>query len=196
MDAVAETAQHEGLEAAGLSDVAQRAGVELDVAHSLFADELDVAVQALDAWAGQLVVMAAGGFLGAAGDPPLAAHQALQAAVAHIVHTPALAALAVSDDPALAQAVSGLRERYIALFFSLIAGQVPATEQRAPQPFAALEVVLDGILAVLRRFAREDRIGELAAELPTLSRQVLTPFFGADEAQRIAELSAATSPPR
>jgi AcrR family transcriptional regulator len=196
MDAVAETAQREGLEAAGLSDVAQRAGVELDVAHTLFTDELDVAVQALDAWAGQLVVVAAGAFLGAAGDPPLAAHQALQAAVSHIARTPALAALAVSDDPALAQAVSGLRERYIALFFSLIAGQVPATEQRAPQPFAALEVVLDGILAVLRRFAREDRVPELPAELPTLSRQVLTPFFGADEAQRIAELSAAASPPR
>ena len=89
-----------------------------------------------------------------------------------------------------------MRERYIALFFSLIAGQVPATEQQAPQPFATLEIVLDGILAVLRRFAREDRIAELPAELPTLSRQVLTPFFGADEAQRIAELSAAASPPR
>lgn len=196
MDAVAETAQRDGLEAAELSDVAQRAGVELDVAHTLFTDELDVAVQALDAWAGQLVVVAAGAFLGAAGDPPLAAHQALQAAVSHISRTPALAALAVSDDPVLAQAVSGLRERYIALFFSLIAGQVPATEQQAPQPFAALEIVLDGILAVLRRFAREDRIGELAAELPTLSRQVLTPFFGAGEAQRIAELSATASPPR
>jgi AcrR family transcriptional regulator len=195
MDAVAVTAQREGLEAAGLSDVAQRAGVELDVAHTLFTDELDVAVQALDAWAGQLVVVAAGAFLGAAGDPPLAAHQALQAAVAHIARTPALAALAVSDDPALAQAVAGLRDRYIALFFSLIAGQVPATEQQAPQPFAALEIVLDGILAVLRRFAREDRVGELPAELPTLSRQVLTPFFGADEAQRIAGLTAAISPP-
>jgi AcrR family transcriptional regulator len=193
MDAVAVTAQREGLEAAALSDVAQRAGVELDVAHTLFTDQLDVAVQALDAWTGQLVVVAAGGFLSAAGDPPLAAHQALQAAIGHIARTPALAALAVSDDPALAQAFSGLRARYIALFFSLIAGQVPATEQRAPQPFAALEIVLDGILAVLRRFAREDRIGELTAELPTLSRQVLTPFFGADEAQRIAELSAASS---
>jgi AcrR family transcriptional regulator len=196
MDAVAETAQRDGLEAAELSDVAQRAGVELDVAHTLFTDERDVAVQALDAWGGQLVVVAAGAFLGAAGDPPLAAHQALQAAVSHIARTPALAALAVSDDPVLARAVSGLRERYIALFFSLIAGQVPVAEQHAPQPFAALEVVLDGILAVLRRFAREDRIGELTDELPTLSRQVLTPFFGADEAQRIAELSAATSPRR
>jgi AcrR family transcriptional regulator len=196
MDAVAETAQRDGLEAAELSDVAQRAGVELDVAHTLFTDERDVAVQALDAWAGQLVVVAAGAFLGAAGDPPLAAHQALQAAVSHIARTPALAALAVSDDPVLARSVSGLRERYIALFFSLIAGQVPATEQQAPQPFAALGIVLDGIMAVLRRFAREERIGELPAELPTLSRQVLTPFFGADEAQRIAELSAAASPPR
>jgi AcrR family transcriptional regulator len=196
MDAVAVTAQREGLEATGLSDVAQRAGVELDVAHTLFTDELDVAVQALDAWAGQMVVVAAGAFLGAAGDPPLAAHQALQAAVSHIARTPALAALAVSDDPVLAQAVSGLRERYIALFFSLIAGQVPATEQQAPQPFAALEIILDGIFAVLRRFAREDHVGELPAELPTLSRQVLTPFFGAGEAQRIAELSAAASPPR
>ncbi len=196
MDAVAETAQRDGLEATALSDVAQRAGIELDVAHTLFTDELDVAVQALDAWTGQLVVMAAGAFLGAAGDPPLAAHQALQAAVTHIARTPALAALAVSDDPTLAQAISGLRERYIALFFSLIAGQVPATEQRAPQPFAALEIVLDSIFAVLRRFAREDRIPELPAELPTLSRQVLTPFFGADEAQRIAALSAAGAPPR
>ncbi len=196
MDAVAITAQREGLKAAGLSDVAQLAGVELDVAHTLFTDELDVAVQALDAWAGQLVVVAAGAFLGAAGDPPLAAHQALQAAVSHIARTPALAALAVSDDPVLAQAVAGLRDRYIALFFSLIAGQVPATQQQAPQPFAALEIVLDGILAVLRRFAREDRIPELTAELPTLSRQVLTPFFGAGEARRIAELSVVASPPR
>jgi AcrR family transcriptional regulator len=187
MDAFAEAVARDGLAATRLSDVAQQAGVELDVARALFTDELDCAAQALNAWAGRLVVIAAGAFLTAAGDPPLAAHRALEAALDHLARTPALSALAVTDEPDLIPAVSAMRIRYISLFFQLIAVQVPAADQQAPQPLAALEVVLDGVIAVLRRFAQQGRIAELPTELPTLSLQVLTPFFGADEARRVAE---------
>jgi AcrR family transcriptional regulator len=191
MDAFAETVARDGLSATRLSDVAQQAGVELDVARTLFTDELDCAAQALNIWASRLVVIAAGAFLTAAGDPPLAAHRALEAALAYIARTPALAALVVTDEPELIPAVSAMRDRYISLFFQLIAVQVPVTGQEAPQPLAALEVVLDGVMAVLRRFAQQGRIAELPSELPTLSLQVLTPFFGADEARRVAEPAVA-----
>jgi AcrR family transcriptional regulator len=187
MDAFAEAVARDGLAATRLSDVAQQAGVELDVARALFTDELDCAAQALNAWAGRLVVIAAGAFLTAAGDPPLAAHRALEAALGHLARTPALSALVVTDEPDLIPAVSAMRDRYISLFFQLIAVQIPAADQQAPQPLAALEVVLDGVMAVLRRFAQQGRIAELPSELPTLSLQVLTPFFGADEARRVAE---------
>ena len=150
----------------------------------------------LDAWAGQLVVIAAGAFLAAANDPPLAAHRALEAAIGHLARTPAVSAMVVTDGPELVPVIAALRDRYISLFFQLIAGQVAAIEQRAPQPLAALSVVLDGIFAVLRRFAREGRVAELPAELRALSLQTLTPFFGAAEARRVAELAAAGSPPR
>jgi AcrR family transcriptional regulator len=196
MDAFAEAVVRDGFTATRLSDVAQRAGIELDVASALFADELDCATQVLDAWAGQLVVIAAGAFLAAANDPPLAAHRALEAAVGHLARTPAVSAMVVTDGPELVPVIAGLRDRYISLFFQLIAGQVAAIEQRAPQPLAALSVVLDGIFAVLRRFAREGRVTELPAELRALSLQTLTPFFGAAEARRVAELTAAGSPPR
>ena len=87
MDAFAEAVARDGLSATRLSDVAQQAGVELDVAQALFADELDCAAQALNAWAGRLVVIAAGAFLTAAGDPPPAAHRALDAALnLHLEH--------------------------------------------------------------------------------------------------------------
>jgi AcrR family transcriptional regulator len=189
MDAFAETVARDGLEATRLSDVAQQVGVELDVANTLFRDELDCATQALGWWAGRLVMIAAGAFLGAADDPPLAAHRALEAALWHIGRTPAYAALAVNDDPDIAVVALALRKRYVALFFQLIAGQIPAGEQQAPQPLSALEMVLNGIMAVLRRFAQDDRIAELPGELPALSLQCLTPFFGADEARRVAELT-------
>ncbi len=196
MDAFAEAVAQDGFAKTRLSDVAQRAGVELDVVGALFADELDCATQVLDAWAGQLVVIAAGAFLAAANDPPLAAHRALEAAVGHLARTPIVSSLVVTDDPELVPAISALRDRYISLFFQLIAGQVAATEQRAPQPLAALGVVLDGIFAVLRRFAREGRITELPEQLRALSLQTLTPFFGADEARRVAGLTAAGTPRR
>jgi AcrR family transcriptional regulator len=196
MDAFAEAVARDGFAATSLSDVAQRAGIELDVAGVLFTDELDCATQVLDAWAGQLVVIAAGAFLAAANDPPVAAHRALEAAVGHLARTPTVSAMVVTDGPELVPAIAALRDRYISLFFQLIAGQVAAIEQRAPQPLAALSVVLDGIFAVLRRFAREGRITELPAELRALSLQTLTPFFGAAEARRVAELAAAGSPPR
>jgi hypothetical protein len=191
MDAFAQAVVRDGLAATRLPDVAQQAGVELDVANALFADELDCATQTLNAWAGQLVVIAAGAFLTAAGDPPLAAHRALEAALGHIARTPALSALVVTDEPGLVPAVSAMRTRYISLFFQLIAVQVPATDQRAGQPLATLEVVLDGVMAVLRRYAQQDRIAELPGELPTLGLQCLTPFFGADEARRAAGSPAA-----
>jgi AcrR family transcriptional regulator len=191
MDAFAQAVACDGLSATRLSDVAQQAGVELDVAQALFTDELDCAAQALNAWAGRLVVLAAGAFLTAAADPPLAAHRALEAALAYISRTPALAALVVTDEPGLIPAVTAMRDRYISLFFQLIAVQVPVGDQEAPQPLAALEVVLDGVMAVLRRFSQQGRIAELPSELPTLSLQVLTPFFGADEARRVAEPAVA-----
>jgi AcrR family transcriptional regulator len=193
MDAVAHAMARDGVAATKLSDIAQRAGVELDVAQSLFADELDCATHALNAWAGQLVVIAAGAFLTSAGDPPLGAYRALQSALDHIARSPDLSALAVTDEPELIGAVAAMRTRYISLFFSLIAVQIPAADQHAPQPLAALEVVLDALMAVLRRYAQQQRITELPGELPTLSLQVLTPFFGADQARRVA---ATTTTPR
>ncbi len=192
MDAFAEAVARDGLSATRLSDVAQQAGVELDVANALFRDELDCATQALGWWAGRLVMISAGAFLGAADDPPLAAHRALEAALRHISRTPAFAALAVNDDPELATIALALRKRYIALFFQLIAGQIPAGDQQAPQPLSALEIVLNGIMAMLRRFSEEGQIAELPGELPALSQQCLTPFFGADEARRVAELTGTT----
>jgi AcrR family transcriptional regulator len=194
IDAFAETVARDGLPATRLSDVAQAQGIELDVARALFADELDCATKALDEWASRLVIIAAGAFLAAAADPPLAAHHALEAALWHIARAPAVAALAVSDDTELARAASALRERYVALFFQLVAGQVPVARQRSPQPAVALAVVLDGLLATLRRFAQQDRVNEMPAQLEALSLQCLTPFFGADEARRVAELSRATPP--
>jgi AcrR family transcriptional regulator len=196
IDAFAAAVARDGLSAVRLSDVAQAEGIELDTANALFADELDCATKALDEWASRLVIISAGAFLSAAGDPPLAAHRALDAALGHIARTPAVAALAVSDDQQLATAVTALRRRYMALFFQLVAGQVAATEQQAPQPLVALELLLDGLLATLRRFAQQDRIAELPGELPALSRQAWTPFFGADEARRVAEQSAAASTSR
>jgi AcrR family transcriptional regulator len=190
MDAFAEAVAHHGFGATLLSDVAQQAGVELDVAHTLFADELDCAAQALNAWAGRLVVIAAGAFLAVDGDPPLGAHRALEAALDHLSRTPATSALAVADNPELLPAILALRRRYISLFFQLIAVHVPAPEQHAPDPLDALEVVLDGVMAVLRRFVQQGRITELPGELRTLSLQCLTPFFGADEARRVAAPSA------
>jgi AcrR family transcriptional regulator len=196
IDAFAEAVARDGLAATSLSDVAQAEGIELDVASALFIDALDCATKALDEWASQLVIIAAGAFLASAGDPPLAAHKALEAALGHIARTPAVAALAVSDDQQLATAAGTLRLRHIALFFQLIAGQVPPTQQLAPQPLVALELLLDGLLATLRRFAQQGRIPELPQELPALSLQALTPFFGADEARRVAEQSAAASTSR
>jgi AcrR family transcriptional regulator len=182
MAAFAEAVARDGLRATRLSDVAQTEGIELDVARAMFADEIDCATQAVDAWGGQLVVIAAGAFLGAAGDSPLAASRALEAALRHIVRTPAVAALAVTEDPDLAPALAELRTRFVSLFFQLIAGQV-ATFQ-APQPLAALQIVIDGVLAVVRRYVRDGRADELPSQLHALTLQCLTPFFGADEAQR------------
>jgi AcrR family transcriptional regulator len=191
MDAFARAVVADGLATTRLADVAQREDVELDAVHALFEDELDCATQALDVWTGQLVAAAAGAYLSAALDPPLAAHRALDAALTHVARTPALSALAVTDDPEIVTIVAKLRLRYAALFLELIGGQLPAADTRAPQPAALLEVVLEGILAVVGRYAQEERLAELPGELTALSLQSLTPFFGEAEAQRVAEQSAA-----
>ena len=191
MDAFARAVVADGLAATRLADVAQREEIELDTVHALFDDELDCATQALDVWTGQLVAAAAGAYLSAALDRPLAAHRALDAVLTHIARTPALSALAVADDPQIVSVVAKLRIRYAALFLELIGGQLPPADARAPQPAALLEVVLEGILAVVARYAQEERLAELPGELEALSLQSLTPFFGEAEARRVAEQSAA-----
>ncbi len=191
MDAFARAVVADGLAATRLADVAQREEIALDTVEALFDDELDCATQALDVWTGQLVAAAAGAYLSAALDRPLAAHRALEAVLTHVALTPALSALAVSDDPQIVTIISKLRTRYAALFLQLVGGQLPAGDARAPQPAALLEVVLEGILAVVGRYAQEERLAELPDELTALSLQSLTPFFGEAEAQRVAEQSAA-----
>lgn len=191
MDAFARAVVADGLAATRLADVAQREEIALDTVDALFDDERDCATQALDVWTGQLVATAAGAYLSAALDPPLAAHRALEAVLTHVARTPALSALAVSDDPQIVTIISKLRTRYAALFLQLVGGQLPAADARAPQPAALLEVVLEGILAVVGRFAQEERLAELPGELTALSLQSLTPFFGEAEAQRVAEQTAA-----
>ncbi|HEX5927372.1 MAG TPA: TetR/AcrR family transcriptional regulator [Baekduia sp.] len=191
MDAFARAVVADGLTATRLADIARREEIPLDIVDALFDDELDCATQALDVWTGQLVAAAAGAYLSAALDRPLAAHRALGAALTHIAQTPAISALAVADDPEIVSIVAKLRARYATLFLALIGGQLPPADARAPQPAALLEVVLEGILAVVARFAQEERLAELPDELETLSLQSLTPFFGAAEAQRVAERSAA-----
>jgi AcrR family transcriptional regulator len=190
MDAFARAVVADGLAATRLSDIAQREAIELDTVHTLFDDELDCATQALDVWTGQLVAAAAGAYLSAALDRPLAAHRALDAVLMHIARTPALSALAVADDPEIVSVVAKLRARYATLFLELIGGQLPPADARAPQPAALLEVVLEGILAVVARFAQDERLAELPDELAALSLQSLTPFFGEAEAQRVAAQSA------
>jgi AcrR family transcriptional regulator len=191
MDAFARAVVADGLAATKLTEIAQREEIELDAVHALFDDELDCATQALDVWTGQLVAAAAGAYLSAALDPPLAAHRALDAALTHIAQTPALSALAVTDDPEIVSIVAKLRARYATLFLELIGGQLPPADARAPQPAALLEVVLEGILAVVVRFAQEERLTELPGELAALSLQSLTPFFGEAETQRVTEQTAA-----
>jgi AcrR family transcriptional regulator len=191
MDAFARAVVADGLAATRLADIAKREEIALDAVHALFDSELDCATQALDVWAGQLVAAAAGAYLSAALDPPLAAHRALDAALTHVARTPALSALAVTDDPEIVSIVAKLRARYATLFLELIGGQLPAADARAPQPAALLEVVLEGILAVVARFAQEERLAELPGELTAISLQSLTPFFGEAEAQRVAEQTAA-----
>ena len=114
----------------------------------------------------------------AAGDPPLAAHRALRGGAGpHRPHARRSRRWPSPTTRSWSTAVSALRQRYIALFFQLIAGQVPVAEQRAPQPLAALEVVLDGILATLRRFAQQERhrraAGRAAGAEPAVPDAVL-----------------------
>ena len=133
--AFAEAVARDGLRATRLADVAQEAGIELDVANALFDDELDCATKALDAWAGQLVIIAAGAFLSAAGDPPLAAHRALEAALWHIARTPAVrgaGGLRRSGALAGGLGVAGALHRPV-----LPAHRRPGPGRRAARPAAA-----------------------------------------------------------
>ncbi len=197
--AFAELTQKVGFGAAKLADAAAQAGIERDVALGLFEDEADLTNQAVDAWAGQLVVNATGAFVSSPTDPAVAAHRALAVALQYMADTPALTALALLEEPRLAEADLARRERFMHLFFELITDQVSEADNLAQRPRATLQLVLGGLLATVRGYAREDRLPELPAELTTLSLQCLTPFFGADHAARVAASPAsalATDVPR
>jgi AcrR family transcriptional regulator len=188
--AFAELTHKIGFGAAKLVDAAAQAGIGRDVALGLFEDEVDLTNQAVDAWAGQMVVNATSAFVSSPTDPAIAAHRALAVALQYMADTPTLTALALLEEPRLAEADLARRERFMHLFFELITDQVPEADNRAQRPRATLQLVLGGLLATVRNHAREDRLQELPAELTTLSLQCLAPFFGADHAARVATLPA------
>lgn len=102
--------------------------------------------------------------------------------------------LVVTEYPRLGEVAQVQRRRFMDLFAEFlgpgftVAGRLPA------QPEVLSLVIAGGIYEVLAKHHREGRLDELPAALPGIVFITVAPFFGVEEARRVAALPERSRP--
>jgi AcrR family transcriptional regulator len=186
----AELAAERGYDEVSLADLAQRAAVGIAKVEGYFESEEDCAIAAADASTEQCFSAVAEAFMSTPGDCPLAAHVALDAMLRFMADIPAFVQLVVVDFPRMGPRGSATRRRFMELYAEFLGPGFAAASELPPQPELVSQLIAGGIYEVITKHLLENRLDQLPAALPAVSFFTVAPFFGVEEARRVASLPA------
>jgi AcrR family transcriptional regulator len=184
VDVVAER----GYAQVALADLAECAGVELGSVQAYFESEEDCALAAADAATEQCFTAVAKAFMSTPGDCPRAAHAALDAMLRFMAGVPAFIHLFLVEFPGLGPRAAARRRRYMDFYAEFLGPGFAAATELPPQPELLSQLIAGGIHEILTKYVRDGRLEELPEALPAVSFFTVAPFFGVDEARRVASL--------
>jgi AcrR family transcriptional regulator len=175
-----------GYAATRLTDVAQRAGVPVDVLTAHWPSEVDWLLETAAASTRQLFARVADVFMSASGDTPQALHQALAAMLHDMARAPEMVHLSMIELPALGPLVQHRRIRALDLFRTFLDPALAALDEPLPGGNDAITLcITGGLWELIRRHALERRLHELPDALPSVSHVLLSTLFGVGEAMRV-----------
>jgi AcrR family transcriptional regulator len=179
-----------GFEQVALADLAERAGVELGEVESYFQSRVDCALSAGDAVTEKCFSVVAEALMSNSGDDPLAAHAALEAMLRFMAGAPGFIQLVLVEFPRIGARGLARRRRYLDLFAEFLGPGIAAAPDLPPQPDIVGLLIGGGIWEVIAKHLHENRLDQLPQALPAVSFIAVAPFYGVEEARRVASLPA------
>jgi AcrR family transcriptional regulator len=184
----AELVYERGYELVRLTDIPERADVELETVLGYWESEEDCVLDALQAGAEQTFAAVAQAFMSDPGDCAGAAHRSLGVLLEFLAATPALASLSILVPPTLSPRAAARQKSVLDVFGDFLGPCFTAMGRPPPCPALVSQVITGGIFDVLRRHALDRRLDELPAALPAVSHVCVAAFFGLEEAARVGGL--------
>ncbi|HEY2718226.1 MAG TPA: TetR/AcrR family transcriptional regulator [Solirubrobacteraceae bacterium] len=192
--AAAKTAERKGYIATTVTDIAELAGVEEDVFHTLFSDKQEAFLAAHELGFTQVMDLTSKAYFSVE-TWPMRSWEAGRALTQLLEDNPLVAHIgfveAYAVGPAAVQRIEG---SHIAFTFFLQEGLV-YRKQRNPPTGLAMEVIVTSIFEIIYLQARHDNKPRVAAMLPHIAHLWLTPFLGRRESdefidERLAEAAS------
>jgi AcrR family transcriptional regulator len=176
-----------GYAATRLNDVAQRAGVPVELLTAHWPNEVDWLLETAAASTRQLFARVADVFMSASGDAATALHQALAALLRDMADAPEMVHLSMVELPSLGPLVQHRRIRALDVFRSFLDPALATLDEPLPGGNDAITLcITGGLWELIRRHALERRLHELPDALPSVSHVLLSTLFGVEQAMRVA----------
>ena len=170
-----------------LPDVAQRAGVPPARLATWWPSPIDCLLDTVAAATHQLLRRATAAFATAAGDGPLALHQALATMLHDMASAPEMTYISVVELPRLGPLVHARQSRMLDLFCELLGPGFAALDEPLPSPEIVSVCLAGGLWESIRRRAVQRRLHELPDTLAAMSYVCVSTFFGTEEALRVSD---------
>lgn len=177
-----------GYDAVTLTVLSERSGLGPGAVSRHFAEPLDCALAACEVAGGQVFSAVAETFMSTAGDCPLAAREALRAMLEAMAGMPDFVHLIIAEYPQLGARAHAQRRRYLDLFAEFLGPGFAAAGHMPAQPEVLSLVIAGGIYEILAKHHLEGRLDQLPDALPGIVFITVAPFFGVEEARRVAAL--------
>jgi AcrR family transcriptional regulator len=172
-----------GYAATRLSDIADLAGVPLEVVTARWPSEAECLLDTVAVWTRQLFRQMAAAFMDAAAEPGEAMHQALERMVTEMVHAPEMVHLSVVELPRLGPLVYERRRRMLDLFCDFLRPGFALRGLSLPDPEIVSLCIGGGLWRIVRQRAIERRLHELPEVLPAISYVCVSTFFDTERAR-------------
>jgi hypothetical protein len=149
--------------------------------------EIDRVLDSVAAFTRRLFTRTAEVFMDAADDPAQALHEALDSLLHDLAAAPEMTYMSTVELPCLGPLVRERQRRMLDLFSDFLQPGFAARDIALPNPEIVSLCLTGAVWRIVRQHAIDRRLQELPKSLPAISYVVLSTFFGAETALRVAQ---------
>jgi AcrR family transcriptional regulator len=188
--AFAELVMARGYSAVTLADVAWATGVDTATVKRYFATTEACAIAASEVATEQLLSASGCALMSTPGDCPVAARAALAAMLRTFAGMRPFVHLAVVEYGRIGGEAVAARHRAMDQAAAFLGPGFAAATEPTPRRETLSRLIVGGIYELVGRYYLEGRLEQLPEALPAVAYFTVAPFFGVEEAHRVASLQS------